>query len=214
MSSHSKRTYNSKNRNAQAAQTRTRILFNAQQLFQSQGFEYVTIEHLAEAAEVSMPTVYALFKSKTGILRALMDEALPTDQHKALVERSTQEKSASKRLGITAKIARQIYDAEKARMAMFHGASVLAPEFKILEQEREQRRHKRLEGTIKVMEQEKSLRKDLSPAKAHDTLWAFTGRDIYRMLVVEQGWTSEAYEEWLARLLVASLVDPSALDLN
>ena len=36
--------------------------------------------------------------------------------------------------------------------------------------------------------------KGLVMAKAHDILWAFTGRDMYRMLVIEQGWSSDEYE--------------------
>jgi hypothetical protein len=39
-----------------------------------------------------------------------------------------------------------------------------------------------------------------------DILWVFIGRDIYRMLVIEQGWTSEEYEKWLAELLVNTLI--------
>ncbi len=42
-------------------------------------------------------------------------------------------------------------------------------------------------------------------SKARDILWAFTGRDMYRMFVIEQGWTSEEYETWLAQLLVKML---------
>ena len=208
MSSKQKRNYNSANRNVAAAQTRDRILLSAKELFKSSGFEYVTIENIAYEAKVSGPTVYALFKSKLGILRALMDEALPTEQFVSLVAEARREKAASKHLCITAKIARQIYDAEKAQMDIFSGVSVLAPELKILEQEREQRRHKRLELTIKVIEQERSLKRNLTIAKAHDILWAFTGRDMYRMLVVEQGWTSDAYENWLAHLLITMLLEP------
>ncbi len=62
--------------------------------------------------------------------------------------------------------------------------------------------------TIKVIEQEKSLIRGLSIAKAHDILWAFTGRDMYRMLVMEQGWTSDEYESWLAQLLIKMLLEP------
>jgi hypothetical protein len=94
-----------------------------------------------------------------------------------------------------------MYDAEKAQMDIFRGAAVLAPEFKELEKEREVRRHTRQELTIKAMAKEKSLAIGLSVAKARDILWAFTGRDMYRMFVVEQRWTSEEYEEWLAQLL-------------
>lgn len=187
-----------------------RILGIAKTLFESEGFEHVTIEKIAQAAGVSIPTIYSLFQSKRGVLRALMDEALPRDQFDALVEKSIQEKSPTMRLHFSAKIARQMYDAEKTQMDIFRGAAVIAPEFKELEREREMRRYDRQEVTIKAMAEEQSLRADLSVKKARDILWAFTGRDLYRMLVVEQGWTSDDYEKWLAQMLANTLVgDPS-----
>lgn len=207
MSNKEKRPYRSVARNAQAAQTRGRILVAAKNLFESEGFECVTIEKIAQSGDVSIPTVYALFQSKRGVLRALMDEVLPADQFDALVEMSIQEKSPEIRLSISAKIARQMYDAEKVQMNLFRGAVVLAPEFKELEKEREMRRYSRQEVTIKAMVREKSLAKGLSEVRARDILWAFTGRDMYRMLVVEQGWTSEEYERWLAQLLINNLMD-------
>lgn len=206
MSKIKKRTYKSVARNAQAAQTRARILAVAKKLFESEGFECVTIEKIAQTADVSIPTVYSLFQSKRGVLRALMDEALPANEFDTLVEMSKQEKSPKERLRISAKIARQMYDAERTQMDIFRGAAVLAPEFKELEKEREMRRYNRQEVTIKAMAKEKSLAKGLSITRARDILWAFTGRDMYRMFVVEQRWTSEEYEKWLSQLLIHTLI--------
>jgi AcrR family transcriptional regulator len=206
MSNRKKRTYHSETRHAQAAQTKSRILAAARNLFQTEGFEFVTIEKLAQEAQVSAPTIYSLFQSKRGVLRALMDEALPADQYEALVKDAMQENSAKKGFEAAAKIARQMYDAEKEQMNIFRGASVLAPEFKELEREREMRRYKRQEEAVKMRVREKSLAKGLSVSKARDILWALTGRDLYRMLVVEQGWTSEEYEKWLAQLLISTLI--------
>lgn len=207
MSKIKKRPYKSEFRNAGAAQTKERILFSAKNLFESEGFECVTIEKIAQVASASIPTIYSLFQSKRGILRALMDEVFPKDQFDTLVEKSNEASSPKERLRYSAKIARQIYDAERAQMEIFRGAVVLAPEFKELEKEREMRRYSRQEVTIKAMAKEKSLSKNLSVNKARDVLWAFTGRDLYRMLVVEQGWTSEEYEKWLAQLLANTLID-------
>ena len=207
MSNNKKRVYRSESRQTQAVQTRNRILAAARTLFESDGFVNITIEKLAKAAEVSGPTVYALFQSKHGVLRALMDDALPSVQFEALVEQVRLEKSAQKRLLISAKIARQIYDAEKAQMAIFQGASVLSPEFKELEQEKEKRRYERQEETIQTMAKENSLADGLSVSKARDILWALTGRDMYRMFVVERGWSSDEYETWLGQLLVRNLVN-------
>lgn len=202
-----KRTYNSDTRDAQAALTRSHILEAAKELFQTEGFDRVTIHKIAKAAEVSMPTIYAIFKSKRGMLQALIDDALPPEQFAALVDDSMQEKSPKKRLSITAKLARQIYDAERELMDILRGASVVAPEFKELEQEREKRRYERQGEYIKKIMQEKFLAKGLTLQKARDILWAMTGRDIYRMLVIERKWTSDEYEKWLAQLLVKSLLD-------
>ena len=161
MSTTKKRPYNSEARIDGASLTKGRILDCAKKLFQKKGFEAVTIEGLAKAADVSASTIYSLFQSKRGVLRALMDEALPNMQREALVNEVTPEKPVKDRLAIAAKISRQVYDAERAQMTIFQGASVLAPEFKELEQEREKRRYLRLEETIKMMAQEKSLMKGL-----------------------------------------------------
>lgn len=206
MSKSKKRPYKSESRTAQAAETKKRILAAAKNIFELEGFEYATIEKIAQAANVSIPTVYSLFQSKGGILRALMDEVFPKDQFEALVKKSKEAASPEERLLYSAKIARQIYDAERAQMEVFRGASVLSPEFKELEKEREMRRHERQEVTIHAMAKEDSLAKSISASKARDILWVFTGRDVYRMLVIEQEWTSDEYEKWLAELLTNILI--------
>jgi AcrR family transcriptional regulator len=206
MKQEKRRTYYSEARDAQAVQTRSQILKAAKKLFQTEGFDRVTISKLAKAAAVSMPTIYAIFKSKRGVLQAMIDEALPPAQFAELVDSSMQETSLKKRLSITAKLARQIYDAEKELMDILRGASVVAPEFKELEQEREKRRYERQGEYVKKMMQEKLLAKGLTLQKARDILWTLTGRDMYRMLVIERGWTSDEYERWLTQLLVQSLL--------
>lgn len=118
----------------------------------------------------------------------------------ALVEGSIIEKSPKKRLNISAKIARQIYDAERSQMSVFRGAAVLAPEFRELEKEREMRRYERQKVTVHAMVKENSLMEGLDPPKARDILWALTGRDLYRMFVIEQRWSSDEYEKWLTQL--------------
>lgn len=207
MSSEKKRTYHSETRQAQAVQTTVRILASAKKLFQEKSIENVTIEKLAQNAGVSAPTIYALFKSKRGVMRALIDNALPADQFEALVAAFKEEKSAKGRLAISAKMARQMYDAECVQLESFWGTSIVTPEFKELEKEREQRRYERQEEGIKTLAKENALLKGLSLSKARDILWAFTGRDMYRLFVVEQGWTSEEYEEWLAQILVKTLLE-------
>lgn len=201
-----KRSYHSKSRETQAAETRSRILQTAKKLFQSEGFDRVTISKLAKASAVSMPTIYAIFKSKRGVLESLIDDSLPPKKLAALVDEVMQEASPKKRMSITARIARQIYDAEKELMDILRGASVVAPEFKELEQARERRRYERQGESVKKLMKEKALAKGLTLQNARDILWALTGRDLYRLLVIERKWSSSEYEKWLTETLITSLL--------
>ena len=76
MAEKKQRTYKSVTRERQAAQTRRRIVGAADQLLRTKGFSGMTIEAVANRAHVSAPTVYAIFKSKMGILVALLDQSM------------------------------------------------------------------------------------------------------------------------------------------
>ena len=206
MSISKKRSYNSESRLAQSQKTKSRILASAKKLFESIGFEKITIEEIAQRAKVSAPTIYSIFQSKRGILLALMDNALSPEQHESLVNQGRNENSPRKRLEIAARISRQLYDAEKMQLNLLRGTLILDPVFKELEIERERRRYKRQEETIKMMAKEKVFDENVAVSKIRDILWAFTGRDIYRMLVLERGWSSDEYEEWLGKLLIQTLL--------
>ena len=45
-----------------------------------------------------------------------------------------------------------------------------------------------------------------SEEEARDIIWALTGRDLYRMLVLERGWSSNDYEKWLGNMLAQILL--------
>lgn len=196
-----KRVYNSEKRQAKAQKTKDRILVCAKELFESKGFQEVTIEEIAKNAEVSVPTIYGLYQSKIGVLKALIDVALPSQQYESLVHQLEMETSIVKRLALTAALSRQLYDAEKEQFGVFRDLSILNPELKKMEVEREQRRYKRQDASFKRFKDKKSLG-GLNASKTRDLLWAFTGRDLYRMLVMERGWSSDEYETWLAQMLV------------
>src|SRR3990170_2438924 len=70
-----RRRYDARLRSERASGTRQRILHVAKKLFTARGVEKVTISDIASAAGVSEPTLYALFQSKTGILRAVVERS-------------------------------------------------------------------------------------------------------------------------------------------
>lgn len=197
-----KRAYNTESRKIQAIETKTRVLASAKNLFITKGFDNVTMDEIAKIAGVSTPSVYSFFKSKQGVIRSIMDEALEKEKFEELVQKVTQIKTLKGRLEISAQISRKLYDAEKEQINSFRSASVLGPEFKAIEKEREERRYQRQEKTLKEVANEESLAEGINLKKARDILWAFTGRDIYRLLVIDKEWTSDEYEKWLAHSLI------------
>jgi AcrR family transcriptional regulator len=201
-----KRTYYSELRTQQSQETRTRILASAKQLFESKGFDEVTIDEIAISAQVSSPSIYAIFKSKRGILFTIMDEALAVEQRTELVEQVYQEISPQRKLKIAAQIARQLYDAEKKQLSLLRGVSIVNPQLKKLENEMEKRRYKRQQESIEALGKADVFKEGVSIIKARDILWALTGRDVYRMLVVERKWSSDEYESWLSEILIWNLL--------
>lgn len=86
---------------------------------------------------------------------------------------------------------------------------MVCPELKELEHEREERRYERQGAFIKKLVGQNQLNSEMTFEQARDLLWAFTGRDFYRMLVIERGWSSESYETWLSQHLSELLVPKS-----
>ena len=70
-----RRPYKSLARERQAEDTRRHIVAATRQLLQTEGYARMTSEAIADQAEVSPPSVYAIFKSKAGILAELLDES-------------------------------------------------------------------------------------------------------------------------------------------
>jgi AcrR family transcriptional regulator len=70
------REYRSTARREQAAATRRRILDCAERLFASRGYAAVTVEQVAAAASVAIPSVYASTGGKRELLETLVKDGL------------------------------------------------------------------------------------------------------------------------------------------
>lgn len=204
-----KRTYVSAQRSEAAAATRERILDAAKFLFSRHGISEVTIAAIAERAEVAASTVYALFTSRTGILRALMTSALFGARFRAAQQELAGETDPLTLIRLTARVARAIYDGESSELGVLRGASALAPELRKLEAEFEATRLEMQKERIALLFARSMARKELDVAAARRIMWMYTSRDVYRMLVLDGGWSTDAYEAWLAQTLIEALVDPA-----
>jgi len=203
-----KRPYKSLVRKRQAVDTRRRIIEAARQLLQRAGYDGMTVEAIAQRAQVSAQSVYALFKSKAGILTELLDQSTFGDEYEEAVRQAMSASGPETRLRLAARIARQIHEPLSAAFDLLRGAGVVAPELAKLEQQRERLRYERQERMIISLRDAKRLRLGLNHQTARDIFWMLTGRDVYRMLVRERRWSPQKYQDWLADTLVRSLLRP------
>ena len=202
------RPYKSLVRERQSGDTRRRIIEATRKLLEREGYAGMTIEAVARAAQVSAPTVYSIFKSKTGILIALLDQSMFGQDYDEMVRQALSAKDPEDRLRLAASVARQIRGAQSAAFELLRGAGVVAPELAKLEQQRERLRYDGEKSMITSLRDSGELRPGLSFQTARDVFWMLTGGDVYRMLVSERGWSPQKYEDWLADTLVDSLLAP------
>jgi len=201
MSKEKSRRYVSSARQQQAADTQRRILAAAETLFSIEGFDGTTIEAIARKAGVAVPTVYSGFKSKRGIVLALLDQARFGEAYKSLVSEANDTGDARARLAVSARIARQIYEAEQATLDLVRGAAAVSPELAALVDAREESRRTPQRPLIEDLRRQGQLRPGLSVARAADIMWTLTSRELFRLLVIESRWPASDYESWLRDVL-------------
>jgi TetR/AcrR family transcriptional regulator, regulator of cefoperazone and chloramphenicol sensitivity len=200
------RRYVSPRRRQQADETRRNIVEAARRLLGSHGYDETTIAEIAAEAGVATQTVYAVFGSKQGILKALIDRAIFGLDYDKLVADAFAQKDPAARLRFAANIACEIYRSERAELEFLRGAGVAAPELTAIDGDREGQRFVTQAAMIESLAAADALRAALDRASAHDILWALTARDLFRTLVVERRWSPERYQDWLGDLLVSELL--------
>ena len=200
-----KRTYQSAARQRQADETRTRIIAAARKQLEEKGYAGMTIEAIAQAAEVAVPTVYANFRSKAGIVAEILDAARFGEAYQEAVRDVKAETRPRERLQYAARIARRVYESESSIHDLLRGAATLAPALAQQAEETECRRYESQRHLIEGLAGAKQLRPGLTIEQARDVLWALTSRDLYRLLVKKRGWSPSQYEDWLRETMVATL---------
>jgi AcrR family transcriptional regulator len=201
------RTYASQVRADAAGETRQRILKAAKALFGRKGIDRVTIADIGEKAGVAGSTVYAVFKSKTGIIRALMEQSLFGGRFQSAQKLLDDVTDPVRLIELTPHVSRAIYESESADLGLLRNTSGFSPELKKIEEEFERTRYNMQAKRIELLFEARKNRKDLAPEEARRIMWMFTSRDVYRMLVLDGGWTPAQYQAWLSDTLVEALVE-------
>ena len=201
------RSYDSSGRTRSADATRHRVLTAARALFTRKGIDGTTIAQIAERAGVAGSTVYALFKSKDGLLQAMMQAALFGPNFKAAQSLMEGVDDARMLLILTARVARVIYDGEHGELGKLRGASAFSSTLRRIEQRFEDLRFEMQKQRVDLLFEQGLAKRGLRLEEARRLMWMYTSRDVYRMLVVDGGWTADRFESWLAETLIGNLLE-------
>jgi AcrR family transcriptional regulator len=206
-----RRPYHSPTRQRQAEQTRERILDAAQALLLDDGYFDTTVEAIARRADVAVQTVTAAFANKRGLLRAVLERASFGQPYRRLVTQARQTTDARGQLDVAARITRNVYEAGSAEFELLHTAAVVDPDVAALRTAMEQRRRERQAGLVDALWDRGELQGGLSASKALDLVTSITSYELYRLLVVQHGWSPSRYQACIAHMLESALLRGNGL---
>jgi len=198
-------------------QARTRlarraVIDAARALFLERGYQATTIEAISDRSDVPAATVYRLFSSKVGILKALLDVSIAgDDQAQSLPERPDvaalfAEPDPEKLLASFARLTVAINTRSGDIYRILSSAANSDPAAAALFADYQQQRAGGQGRIARSLARARALRPGLRERDAADLIHALGSPELYRLLVIDRGWTLERYEKWLARILTDQLV--------
>ena len=209
-----KRQYDNTRRLAQVRATRLRVIEAAKGLFVENGYPATTLDSVADAADVALPTLYRLFGSKRALLTAVLDTSFVGDDEPiAFVDRPTVQAALSepdprRLLAAFAGIARQFMDRSSAILHVLASAAQVDTEAADLLAEIRRQRHTGQSRIVAALVERGALDPSLELSEAADFVYLLWSPDTHRILTVERGWSPERYEAWLAHTLSRTLLAP------
>jgi AcrR family transcriptional regulator len=198
-----KRRYDSLRRTAQAQETRAEIAAAARRLFVAKGWSATTVREVATEAGVSVPTVYAAYGDKTGLVRALADSAdLLAELSREIADLESATTPAAQ-LAAMAAYDRRLFERSGDVIALVREAGRAEPELAAAYAAgRAAGDRTRVEvfsawpaGVLRV-----------AVAEAVDRYAAVCNLDVYVTLTAERSWSPERVERWWAELLARELL--------
>jgi AcrR family transcriptional regulator len=197
-------------------QARTRlarraVIEAARELFIEGGYATTTVAAISRRADVPEPTVYRLFSSKVGILKVLLDVSIAGDDEPVAVPQRPAVASLLDEpdprtvlagfAAITTEINRRTNDLYSV---LARAADSDAEAAALLDGIRVQRDRGQAH-LVNALHRKRMLRTALTARAASDIVHALMSPEVYRLLVVDRGWTPERYQQWAGDLLIQQL---------
>ena len=191
---------------------RTAVIAAAKDLFVERGYAPTTVEAISERADVPSATVYRLFSSKLGILKAVLDVSIAGDDEEVpvadrpAVQSLLADPDPRAKLAAFVDVAAQVNARTSAVYRILTSAAAAdADTAGLLDQLTAQRR--RGQGRVaRALAESNALRAGVRERDARDIIHALVSPEVYGLLVIDRAWSADRYRAWLTETLIAQLV--------
>ncbi|WP_229674760.1 TetR/AcrR family transcriptional regulator [Nakamurella endophytica] len=197
---------------ARTRRTRAAVVDAARDLFLERGYAATTVAAISERSDTPQATVYRLFDSKLGILRALLDVVVAGDDRPvAMVDRPqvralfAADDPRDQLAAFAALVVGVLHRAGPVHRIVADAAKS-DPEAATLLVDIARQRHdgqRRLARSLKLAG---ALRPGLRERDAADLIHALASPEVYGLLVLDRGWDPARHRDWLASVLADQLL--------
>lgn len=205
-----KRQYDASRRRARAAETQRAVLDVARREFLERGYAATTVARIADEAGTSVETVYKSFGGKSGVVRALWEQALAGRAAVPAPVRSDQLSSTEtdpvRVLRGWGAFLSELAPEGAPILLLVRTAAATDPDMAALAAEAEAERRTRMRHNARRLQRRGWLRPGVSLAAATDILWTYSSAELYELLVVKSGWSRKRYGDFVADAMIAALL--------
>ena len=204
-----RRRYNSPRRRDAASATRAAIAEAARRRFLAHGWAGTRVRDVARDAGVAEPTVYAVYGSKAGLARALVD-AVDIAANVPSCEDDILAVGSNPAAHLTAMVSSdsRLFARGGDIIALLHDAGRSEPDLRGAYEDGRARADRIRRGVFEAWPQ-RSFRPGVDASRAADIYAALCNIGVYQILTAERGWTPGQLQDWwrdtLTELLLAAL---------
>ena len=206
-----------KREQARTRLARAAVVEAAWSLFLERGYGGTTIEAISELADVPPATVYRLFSSKHGVLKALLDVSIVGDDEdvpmadRPRVQTVLAESDPPAQLAGFVAITAQVNTRIAPLYRILVSAAGTDPDAAALLDALTRQRQQGQRLIARSLARAGALRPGLRERDAADIIHALLSPDLYQLLVIDRGWNTTRYQPWLTELLVDQLLPPTPM---
>ena len=208
-----RRTYRSPTRAAGAARTRARIVEAARALFLELGFSDTAITAIAQRAGVAPETVYSIYRTKAGVLEAVVRATVQRDDEpedplqRRWVKRLLRFPDLHARMIGFARHTAQTTELTSPIYAIIASAGTGESELDDLQRTLLDMRFDGQREIMIALAHGQQFRPGLTAEHAADTFSALASPELHHLLTVSRGWSQRRYAQWLEQIVDAALLE-------